>query len=90
MADPDAITADADLKSRLQQMAQEAFKTAPSYIVIGESGPDHEKTFEVEVRLRGEPLGRGEGRSKREAEQHAARVAEPVLKSMLERHRRDA
>jgi ribonuclease-3 len=77
------LARDVDSKSRLQEIAQVAFKTAPVYAVVGESGPDHEKVFEVEVRLRGEPLGRGSGRSKREAEQRAARDAEGPLREKI-------
>jgi len=47
----------------------------PEYVVVGESGPDHHKTFQVEVRVGGEPLADAAGRSKKEAEQEAARLA---------------
>ena len=43
--------------------------------MVGESGPDHMKTFDVEARLNSNVIGRGSGRSKREAEQNAARQA---------------
>ncbi|MFA6033600.1 MAG: ribonuclease III [Myxococcota bacterium] len=72
-----------DYKSRLQQTAQTAYKAAPAYFVIGESGPDHEKIFKVEVKVLGERMGTGVGRSKREAEQMAAKVAEPALRERL-------
>lgn len=65
----------ADAKTRLQEMAQARGWELPAYEVAAESGPDHAKRFEIEVRLRGEVLGRGTGRSKKEAQQAAAAAA---------------
>ena len=62
-------------KTELQQITQVSDGAMPSYVIIGESGPDHAKTFEVEVRLNSNVIGHGVGRSKREAEQNAAREA---------------
>lgn len=59
-------------KSILQELSQSMFKKAPKYIVISESGADHDKTFLVEAQLDGESLGRGTGKSKKQAEQAAA------------------
>ena len=64
-----------DYKSALQERWQALAKSPPTYRVISESGPDHDKTFEVEVYLAGIPYGRGKGKSKKEAEQNAARAA---------------
>jgi len=64
-----------DYKTPLQEKAQARFRSTPSYRVVDEQGPDHMKTFEVEVFLNGKPCGRGRGRSKKEAEQDAARRA---------------
>ena len=64
-----------DAKTELQQITQVSDGAMPSYVIIGESGPDHAKTFEVEVRLNSNVIGHGVGRSKREAEQNAAREA---------------
>jgi ribonuclease III len=61
-----------DNKSLLQEAAQSHFKTSPRYRVINESGPEHEKIFEVEVSINGELFARSSGRSKKEAEQAAA------------------
>jgi ribonuclease-3 len=47
----------------------------PEYRVIGAAGPDHQKLFDVEVLVAGEPLARATGPSKKEAEQEAARLA---------------
>jgi ribonuclease-3 len=64
-----------DFKTELQEVAQSTLKVSPRYRVVAEDGPDHAKTFEVEVSLAGEAYGRGSGRSKKDAEQIAARAA---------------
>lgn len=61
-----------DNKSLLQEAAQQKLKASPRYRVVNESGPEHEKIFEVEVSINGELYGRSTGRSKKEAEQAAA------------------
>ncbi len=63
-----------DYKTRLQELATQTFDQLPRYQVRHE-GPDHSKRFFATVLLRGEPWGTGEGRSKKHAEQAAARVA---------------
>lgn len=65
----------ADYKSRLQQIIQSERKITPVYRTIEEVGPDHAKTFTVEVLAGDVILGRGSGRSKRAAEVNAARHA---------------
>ncbi|MFC1947430.1 ribonuclease III [Chloroflexota bacterium] len=64
-----------DYKSRLQELIQSREQRIPSYQVTGTSGPDHIKTFSVEVRLGDQVLGSGSGKSKKEAETEAAREA---------------
>ena len=64
-----------DPKSLLQQFVQQAEGDFLEYVVVGQSGPDHMKSFEVEARLNSNVIGRGRGKSKREAEQNAAREA---------------
>jgi ribonuclease-3 len=64
-----------DYKTQLQEWCQKEFETLPHYETVRESGPDHEKMFEVELRVRGKVLGTGVGRSKKEAEQMAAQAA---------------
>lgn len=64
-----------DYKTELQELCQERLKQLPEYRVASETGPDHQKQFEVEVWVRGEQAGRGVGRSKKEAEQKAAKEA---------------
>ena len=64
-----------DYKTQVQEWCQRRFDSLPSYSVVRESGPDHDKVFEVEVTVNGEVVGRGTGRSKKEAEQSAAKQA---------------
>lgn len=64
-----------DFKTRFQEFAQERYRATPVYAVTNEEGPDHEKTFSVEVRVGEKVLGVGIGRSKKQAEQDAARQA---------------
>ncbi len=64
-----------DYKSALQEELHSAGLTEPSYRVVAESGPDHRKRFVVEVMSLGKPLAKGEGLSKKEAEQQAAEAA---------------
>ena len=69
-----------DFKSLLQEYSQQSFKTLPRYRLIKETGPAHDRSFQVALSLRGEVLAEGEGRSKKEAEQNAAREAFFYLK----------
>jgi ribonuclease-3 len=62
-------------KSIMQEHAQRKLGSRPRYRVVSAKGPEHERTFYVEVRLDGRALGRGEGKNKKEAEQVAARHA---------------
>jgi ribonuclease III len=64
-----------DFKSPLQELVQVRFKTIPDYRVIGESGPDHDKTFEVRLSIGDALTTQGIGKSKKAAEQAAAKVA---------------
>ena len=64
-----------DYKTLLQQIVQQERGEILEYVLIGESGPDHAKIFEVEARLNSNVIGRGKGKSKREAEQTAAKEA---------------
>ncbi len=74
-----AGTLDRDFKTQLQELAQSTLRATPRYRVVAEHGPDHSKTFEVETELRGEVVGRGAGRSKKDAEQAAAKLALDTL-----------
>lgn len=64
-----------DAKTELQQLIQQAEGDFLEYVVVAESGPDHQKEFEVVAKLNSNVIGRGKGRSKREAEQNAAKEA---------------
>jgi ribonuclease-3 len=64
-----------DYKTQLQEWCQRRYDSVPQYATERESGPDHQKTFEVQVMAQGRVLGRGTGRSKKEAEQAAAHEA---------------
>lgn len=64
-----------DVKSRFQEEAQERVKITPTYKVLDEWGPDHAKHFIVGVFLGNELVAKGEGSSKQEAEEEAAREA---------------
>lgn len=61
-----------DYKTRLQEALQGRFGRAPVYLLVGVEGPDHERLYRVEVRFDGKTIGRGNGRSKKVAEQAAA------------------
>lgn len=61
-----------DYKSQLQQLSQSRHRVTPRYLVVHETGADHDKTFTVEVQIEGRTLGRGVGKSKKQAEQAAA------------------
>ena len=64
-----------DFKTTLQEYAQKWLKVSPEYRVVRQDGPAHARLFEVEVWLAGKPLGRGEGKSKKQASQEAAHRA---------------
>ena len=69
-----------DYKSQLQEYTQGVYKTRPEYILAGESGPPHDKTFRVALHLQGKTMAEGKGKSKKEAEQKAAQKAFECLK----------
>jgi ribonuclease III len=69
----------ANPKGRLQELLQDRFRRAPEYRTVASAGPDHQRIFVVEVRHGERVLGRGEGPSKREAQQAAAADALAVL-----------
>jgi ribonuclease-3 len=69
-----------DFKTRLQELAAQRFDQLPQYAVDDE-GPDHAKRFFATVRIAGDVRGSGEGRSKKQAEQAAARVAGQALQA---------
>jgi ribonuclease-3 len=64
-----------DYKTELQELCQERLKQLPEYRILSETGPDHQKQFNMEVWIKGQFSGCGIGKSKKEAEQRAAREA---------------
>ncbi len=64
-----------DFKSRLQELVQKRHQSMPEYAILKATGPDHDKTFNVEVTFGAKKLGEGTGKTKKEAEQEAARDA---------------
>ena len=64
-----------DYKTQFQEWCQKRYDTLPRYVTVRETGPDHQKLFEVELSIQGEVVGVGSGRSKKEAEQQAAKQA---------------
>jgi ribonuclease-3 len=64
-----------DYKTRLQEISQMLFHTPPTYRIVAEAGPDHEKVFVTEITMGGKILGKGEGKSKKISEQEAAKLA---------------
>jgi ribonuclease-3 len=64
-----------DYKTRLQEISQMLFHAPPTYRIVAEAGPDHEKVFVTEITMGGKILGKGEGKSKKISEQEAAKLA---------------
>jgi len=69
-----------DCKTRLQEVTQKQFKATPTYTLVMETGPDHAKLFVSQISIGGRTLGRGEGKSKKSAEQAAAMEALRTLR----------
>lgn len=68
-----------DHKTRLQELSQARYAVAPEYIVVCEEGPEHRRQYTIEVSLAGKALGRGQGSTKKKAEQQAALRAIGIL-----------
>jgi ribonuclease III len=64
-----------DYKTRLQEISQMLFHAPPHYRLVSETGPDHDKCFVTEIAVDGKVLGKGEGRTKKQSEQEAAKQA---------------
>lgn len=83
-ADPARPGAARDYKSELQELVQSRSEPAPSYVLAGYEGPDHDRVYTVSVLLNGVPAGSGRGRSKKEAQQAAACQALAACKGKFE------
>jgi ribonuclease III len=77
------LTTGQDYKSRLQEAVQSTIKKIPQYNVVGESGPDHDKTFTISMTV-GDIQSKGVGKSKKTAEQDAARKALEMIEEKSE------
>jgi ribonuclease-3 len=76
-----------DYKTKLQELSQDTLKATPRYVLAKEYGPDHDKIFGVQVQIQGKVAGVGAGRSKKEAEQRAARrTLEKLYLSLKGKH----
>lgn len=64
-----------DYKSMLQEHTQNLFKTLPEYLLVDEEGMPHDKTFKIALKIKDSVVAEGKGKSKKEAEQNAAREA---------------
>lgn len=71
----EGLNSQRDYKTALQELIQRESGQSLKYRLTGSEGPDHDKRFFVEVDLNGQPVGAGKGRSKKEAEQMAAKAA---------------
>lgn len=68
-----------DYKSILQELCQKKYKSLPQYVLRGEDGPDHNKTFFIEVLVNGKLIADGKGKNKRKAEQNSAKNALSII-----------
>ena len=70
-----------DYKTRLQEVIQRLYRVLPTYRLVRQTGPSHDKCFETEIRVEGRRVGQGTGRSKKQSEQEAARRALDALEA---------
>ncbi|MCX7945055.1 MAG: ribonuclease III [Deltaproteobacteria bacterium] len=75
-----------DYKTAILIFCQEKYKITPSYELVSQTGPDHDCTFEVKIMINGSEYGRGSGKTKKEAEQQAAKEA---IYKIVSSHRED-
>lgn len=68
-----------DYKTALQELTQARFAQIPKYVLVGSKGPDHKKEFEIALILNEREVSRAAGKSKKEAEQKAAKTALEIL-----------
>lgn len=82
----DSVNRHSDFKSLFQEYTQEVYKSLPEYILMEDTGPAHDKTFKVAVSLNGRIVAEGSGKSKKVAEQMAAKEALHCLSGEREVH----
>ena len=68
-----------DYKTSLQEITQACFGVIPEYILIQESGPDHQKNFEMAIKIAGKEYAKANGSSKKQAQQECAKLAYEIL-----------
>ena len=73
-----------DYKTLLQELVQKTYKTYPRYSLVKKTGPEHSKTFWIEVAVENETYGPGTGKNKKEAEQNAAAIAYKSLSAQVD------
>ncbi len=76
----DLDTLSKDYKTALQEITQSIYGVTPSYELLGSSGPDHKKEFEIAIVLDGKSIAKAKGKSKKEAQQKAAQIALKEIK----------
>lgn len=76
----DLQTLSKDYKTALQELTQSIEGVTPAYELVKSHGPDHKKVFEIKVSLKGKELARAVGKSKKDAQQKAAKIALDILK----------
>ena len=86
LSNQDSGEALSDYKSLLQEYTQQHFKVRPEYCLIEELGPAHNRIFEIALKLNGKTIAEGSGKSKKEAEQKAAKEAYHCLRGYLTDH----
>lgn len=69
-----------DYKTAAQEICQNLFQELPRYVILAETGPDHDKRFEMSLVIGEKPIATGTGRNKKEAEQQAAKMALETLR----------
>ncbi len=79
--------AERDYKTELQEVAYRRYRAQPVYELVAARGPDHAKRFTTRIRIAGRELGTGEGGSKKQSEQAAARAALSQIEQDLREHR---
>jgi dsRNA-specific ribonuclease len=79
MEESDYDAAYYDAKTSVQEKSMLLFKTIPHYMLISETGPDHDKCFETSLFIGDRFVATGKGKSKKEAEKQAARLAMEIL-----------
>lgn len=79
-----------DYKTLLQEFVQKKYKSYPRYSLVKKTGPDHDRTFWINVNIDGKDYGPGQGKNKKEAEQSAAGIAYSILSEEEEENKKQS